>query len=133
MEKKLIINICASKDAFGGYAENCEGIYVMGDSVREVKEEVLKLIPVLKEEWPEEEWPEALKENWPIEWHFDAQSLLQYYQGIISNAALQRLTGINQKQLWNYANGKAKPRKEAKQKITKALHTLGHELLELSL
>lgn len=133
MEKKLIINICASSDSFGGYGENCNGIYVAGNSVREVQEEVRKLIPILKEEWPESEWPEAIKESWPIEWHYDVQSLLQHYQGIFTNAALERLTGINQKQLWNYANGVSKPRNEAKQKIEKALHSLGHELLEFSL
>lgn len=133
MEKKLIINICASSDSFGGYGENCEGIYVAGDSVREVKEESRKLIEVLKEEWPKSEWPQALKEDWPIEWHYDVQSLLSHYQGIFTNAALERLTGINQKQLWNYANGVSKPRKEAREKIEKALHSLGHELLEFSL
>jgi hypothetical protein len=133
MGQKLRINICASSDSFGGYAENCEGIYVAGDSVKEVQEEVYKLIPILKEEWPREEWPQALKEDWPIEWHYDVQSLLMHYQGIFTNAALSRLTGINQKQLWNYAHGLAKPRKEAKNKIEKALHLLGQELLEFSL
>ncbi|MDE6423622.1 MAG: hypothetical protein K2K95_09445 [Muribaculaceae bacterium] len=130
---KLIVNICASADSFGGYSENCEGIYAAGNSVKEVKEDVLEAIKIIKEEWPESEWPQPLKENWPIEWHYDVQSLLRYYEGIISNAALERLTGINKKQLWNYSHGVAKPRKEAKEKIEKALHSLGQELLEFSL
>ena len=130
---KLIVNICASADSFGGYSENCEGIYAAGNSVKEVKEDVLEAIKIIKEEWPEAEWPQPLKENWPIEWHYDVQSLLRYYEGIISNAALERLTGLNKKQLWNYSHGVAKPRKEAKEKIEKALHSLGQELLEFSL
>lgn len=129
-EKKLIINVCASADSFGAYAENCDGIYAAGNSVREVKDDVLAVIEILKEEWPENEWPAPIKENWPIMWKYDTASLLGYYQGIISNAALQRLTGINQKQLWNYANGISKPRKEAREKIETALHTLGKELME---
>lgn len=130
---KLIINICASADSFGGFSENCEGIYAAGDSVKEVKADVLNAIELFKEDNPPEQWPQAIKEEWPIEWHYDVESLLKYYEGIISNAALERLTGINKKQLWNYSHGVSKPRKEAKRKIENALHTLGQELLEFSL
>lgn len=133
MDNKLIISICASNDSFGGYGENCEGIYAAGDTVAEVKQDVLEAIRIYKEITPENEWAIPIKENWPIEWHYDTQSLLRYYQGIFTHSALERLTGINQKQLWNYANGVSKPRKQAKDKIQNALHTLGHELLEFSL
>lgn len=133
MEKKLIICISASSDSFGAHGENCEGIYAMGDTVREVKADVLEVIRMAKEEWPEEQWPAPIRENWPIVWKYDTQSLLQYYDGIISNAALERLSGINKKQLWNYAHGISHPRKEARDKIEKALHTLGQELMEFSL
>lgn len=133
MGNKLIINICASADSFGGYGENCDGIYASGDTVAELKKDVLEAIKIYKEITPYEEWADAIKEDWPIEWHYDAQSLLRYYQGIFSNSALERLTGINQKQLWNYANGVSKPRKKAKEKIQTALHSLGQELLEFSL
>lgn len=133
MDKKLIISICASSDSFGAYAENCEGIFAAGDSVAEVKNDVLEAIRIYKDITPQEEWDKPIKENWPIEWHYDTQSLLSYYQGVFTKSALERMTGINQKQLWNYAHGISKPRKQAKEKIQKALHSLGHELLELSL
>lgn len=130
---KLIVNICASSDSFGAYAENCNGVYAAGDSVKDVKEDVLEVIKILKEETPASELPDPIKEDWPIEWRYDVQSLLRYYEGVITNAALERLTGINKKQLWNYSHGVSKPRKEAKEKIEKALHSLGQELLEFSL
>lgn len=133
MEKNLIINVCASGDSFGAYAENCVGIYAAGDSVAEVKKNVLESIRIFKESNPQSEWGDAIREEWPIVWHYDAQSLLGYYQGVFTNAALERLTGINQKQLWNYSKGISKPRKSARMKIEKALHALGSELLELSL
>lgn len=129
----LIINIGASADHFGAYAENCEGIYAAGDSVEEAKNDVFEAIRLLKETTPAEELPEILKGDFDIEWHYDTQSLLRHYQGIFSNAALERLTGINQKQLWNYANGVSKPRLAARQKIESALHRLGRELIALSL
>ena len=131
--ERLIIKICASSDSFGAYAENCDGIYAAGDSVKDVKKDVLDVIEILKEEVPESELPVPIRENWPLEWHYDVQSLLRYYEGIISNAALERMTGINKKQLWNYSHGVSKPRKAAREKIEKALHSLGQELLELSL
>ncbi|MCM1491287.1 MAG: hypothetical protein NC095_10765 [Muribaculum sp.] len=131
--EKLIINICASEDSFGGYSENCEGIYAAGDSVKDVKNDVLEAIRIYKEITPEDEWAQPIREDWPIEWHYDVESLLKYYEGIITNSALERLTGINRKQLWNYSHGVSKPRKQAKEKIENALHSLGQELLEISL
>lgn len=133
MANKLLINICASNDSFGAFAENCEGIYASGDTAADVKRDVLEAIRIYKEITPEAEWATPIKEDWPIEWHFDVQSLLMYYQGVFTNAALERITGINQKQLWNYANGVSKPRKQAREKISNALHSLGHDLLEFSL
>lgn len=133
MAEKLIITICASKDSFGAYSENCDGIFAAGNTVAEVKADVLEAIRLIKENLPEERWPEVIKGDFNIEWHYDTQSLLQYYQGIFTNAALERLTGIHQKQLWNYANGVSKPRPAARQKIQNALHSLGAELMALSL
>lgn len=130
--EKLIINICASADSFGAFAENCEGVYASGDTVKDVKKDVLDVINIIKDEYPEDKLPLPIKENWDIEWKYDVQSLLRYYEGIISNAALERLTGINKKQLWNYSHGVSKPRKEAKEKIQNALHSLGKELMEFS-
>lgn len=133
MEKKLIIFIGASSDHFGAYAENCEGIYAAGNTVEETKKDVLEAIRLIKENNLESDLPELLRGEFDIEWKYDTQSLLKHYQGIFTNAALERLTGINQKQLWNYANGISKPREKARKKIEDALHGLGRELLSFSL
>ena len=66
-----------------------------------------------------------------IEYHFDVISLLNYFKGILTNAAFERLTGINQLQMSHYANGLKKPRKAQRQKIEKALHQLGEDLRKL--
>lgn len=129
----MIILISASADSFGACAENCKGIYAAADTVQGVKENVHEAIALYRELNPSEDWPEAIRDSWPIEWRYDTQSLLKYYQGIFTNAALGRLTGINDKQLWNYANGVSKPRKAAREKIEKALHSLGSELCTINL
>ena len=132
-DKKLIIVVGASKDHYGAYAENCEGIYAAGDTIEETQKDVLEAIRLLKENLAKADWPEILREEYEIVWKYDVQTLLRHFQGIITNAALERLTGINKKQLWNYANGKASPRPETREKIQTALNKLGEELRAVAL
>ncbi|MCQ2609041.1 MAG: DNA-binding protein [Bacteroidales bacterium] len=61
----------------------------------------------------------------------DVQSFLEYYSDIFSKSALERMTGINQKQLHHYATGLHKPRQAQIKKIEDALHNLGKELLAI--
>ncbi len=70
--------------------------------------------------------------DYQITYRFDIQSLLEHYQNIFSFAALQYITGINQKQLWHYAAGRSKPRAKQAQKIVSSLNRLGKELVSLS-
>jgi hypothetical protein len=60
------------------------------------------------------------------------ESLLSFYDGIITRAALSRLTGINEKQLGHYVCGRSKPRHQQSLKIVNALHSLGNELTAIS-
>lgn len=117
------INVTIEKgaDLFSAWAENIPGIYGEGESVKEVKEDILKAIALFKEQNDEKNIPEGLKGDYNIEWHFDVQSFLQYYSGIFTKAALERITGINQKQLGHYASGLKKPRKAQVEKIENAL------------
>lgn len=67
-----------------------------------------------------------------LSYKFDIQSLLAHYQNIFSFAALQYITGVNQRQLWHYAAGRSKPRPRQAEKIVGALNRLGKELVSLS-
>lgn len=67
-----------------------------------------------------------------LSYRFDVQSLLEHYQNIFSYAALQHITGVNQRQLWHYAAGRSKPRPKQAEKIVNALNRLGKELVSLS-
>jgi len=78
-------------------------------------------------------YPEFLDEDFDIVYKFDTESLLQYYSGILSLSGLEKITGIHQKQLWNYLHRKSKPRKAQIEKIEKGLHALGSELISISL
>ena len=78
-------------------------------------------------------YPSFLDGPFEIEYKFDTESLLAYYSGILSLAGMERITGINRKQLWSYLHGHSKPRKAQVQRIEKAIHTLGAELSTVSL
>ena len=131
--EKLIINIGMSSDHCGAFAENCQGIFGAGNTVSEAKENVLEGLKLLIESQPKENLPDILKGEYGIIYKFDTQSFLKYYENIFSKSALEKITGINQKQLHHYAMGKSKPRPAQKIKIQNALHDLANELLQVEL
>ncbi len=131
--EKVIIIIEKSKDYYSGYSENCDGIYGAGESIQVVKDNIQEAIQLIKTELPESQWPEPIKGDYTLEFKLDVQSLLEYYSGILSLAGLEKITGINQKQLWNYLHHKSKPRQQQIERIEKGLHNLAHELLSISL
>ncbi|MDR1883163.1 MAG: DNA-binding protein [Prevotella sp.] len=61
---------------------------------------------------------------------YDVVSFLESYSKIFSKPALEKITGINQKQFFHYQSGK-KPRKETVLKIQKGLQQLGKELSQV--
>lgn len=131
--EKLIIQIGASSDFFDGFALNCEGVYGGGETLEACKANILEGLRLLQESKAVSDWSEILKGNYEIEYRYDVQSILRYYSGVFTKPALERLTGINQKQLHHYATGLKKPREPQKKKIESALHRLGSELMSLHL
>lgn len=128
---KIIIE--RSSDSFTSYAENVPGIYGQGDSVEEAKKSALDGLRLFKEYNSDKNIPLALKNDFEIVFKFDAESFLNYYKKIFTNAALERLTGINQKQFHHYASGLKRPRTAQMKKIENAIHSLGRELISVEL
>ena len=64
-----------------------------------------------------------------IEWEykFDMASFLNYYSKIMTYAGLSRLTGINQQQLSQYANGYRRPSAKTKEKVQNAIYSLASD------
>ena len=129
--EKLIIQIGASSDFFDGFAVNCEGVYGGGENLEACRANILEGLRLLKESRPMSDWPEILRGEYEIEYMYDVQSILSYYASVFTKPALERLTGINQKQLHHYATGLKKPREPQRKKIELALHRLGSELMSV--
>ncbi len=125
--KIIRIVIERSNDCYWAYAENLAGVSGGGDTVEEAKKEALNALELQKE------LGNIANREYEIRYKYDAESLLQYYKGILNNPAIERITGINQKLIHQYSTGKKKPRIAQRQKITEALHRLGREMLLIEL
>ena len=129
--KKVKIIIEKSVDSFSAYAENVAGIYGQGNTVEEAKKSAIEGLELLKKY--NEKIPAILKSDYEIVFKFDVESFLNFYKKIFTNAALERMTGINQKQFQHYASGLKKPRLAQIKKIETAMHNLGKELIAVEL
>jgi predicted RNase H-like HicB family nuclease len=131
--KQVKIIIERSKDHFSAYAENVEGIYGGGDTPEEAKKSIVEAIELLKKHNKSKNVPAILKSKYELVFKFDTEILLKYYKGIFTKAGLERITGINQRQIQHYSSGLKKPRLTQAKKIESALHKLGKELLAIEL
>lgn len=59
---------------------------------------------------------------------YDVSSFLNYYSKILTLSGLEKVTGINQRQLGHYVQGRTQPRPETVRKIEMSLHALSVEL-----
>ena len=62
---------------------------------------------------------------------YDMPSFLNYYSGILSKSGLEKITGINQKQLWHYSSGKRKPKRQTTLQIQNGLHRFAENLSQI--
>ena len=108
--EKIVMIIEKSRNHYGAYAENGDGIYAAGNTIEEVQADTEQAIELIKNELPQDQWPSALRGEYELVWKFDTESFLQYYGDILTLTGLQRITGINSKQLSHYATGHRKPR-----------------------
>ena len=131
------INAVIERSAEGDCTIYCENEMFsgVGKSPETAKADMLFQMNFFKETAIEKgfSYPKWLDDEFEVVYKFDTQSLLEYYAGVITPAALERLSGIHQKQLWNYMHGHSKPRKRQVEKIERALHSLGSELISIAL
>ena len=116
---------------YSAYIDGLDGVVATGATIEEIESHLKEAVDVFVESCRELgcEVPEALQGEYQIAFTMDVKSLLNLYRKIFTKAGLERLTGINQKQLWHYANGTSVPRTAQVRKIENALHRLGSELL----
>ena len=102
-----------------------------GDTIDAAKQDMLDQIAFYKETALEEgfKYPEFLDGEYEVHYTVDSLSLMRYYvlSGLFSLAGLEKMTGINQKQLWSYLHG-TKPRKAQSNRIKEGFENLRKDL-----
>jgi len=131
--KTIKIIIEKSADYYDAYAKNCEGIYGAGATADEAKQNALECLELFVESRQKNELPKILQGEYKIAFQYDVISFLNYFNRYLTNVAMERLTGINQKLLHQYSTGLKKPRTAQLQKIETAMHGFGNELLSVRL
>lgn len=76
---------------------------------------------------------EVLQGEFTLKFKIDAATFINYYSSIFTKVALSRITGINERQLWHYAAGVHKPRKQQLEKIQRGINALTEELSAIKL
>lgn len=76
---------------------------------------------------------ELLVGEFELKFKIDAATFINCYSNIFTKAALSRITGINERQLWHYAAGVHKSRKTQLEKIQNGIKALTKELQAISL
>lgn len=133
--KKLTVIIESAPNNYSAYLKDVDGVVAIGYSIPEMMEKIQEAILVFKECCEEDgfEVPEPLRGDYQLEYHIDVKTFLEVYSQYFTKAGLERLTGVNQKQLWHYANGQVKPRKKQRERIESAIHRLGRDLIAFTL
>jgi predicted RNase H-like HicB family nuclease len=133
--KKNIVEISFVNNNFSAYVPLLKGCVSTGNTPEEMKENIKQAISLhlkgMKEDG--DKLPLSFKGKYELVFKFDSQSLLKYYKNVITGSALEKYSGINQKQLNHYANMHRKPRMEQVIKIQNAFYNLGKELMEIEL
>lgn len=132
---KITVNVEITDNNYSAYIDDLAGCVATGKTFDELQKEMKDAVDFHLETSREfgDDIPEVFSDDFELVYKFNPESLLTHYRGIFTNAALERLTGINQRQLQRYASGETKPRPEQARRISDAFHKLAHELQVVAL
>jgi hypothetical protein len=64
---------------------------------------------------------------------YDVCAFLDYYSGVLSKSGLEKITGINQKQLWHYSSGLRRPKSTTTRRIQENVRHFAENLRQVQL
>lgn len=129
----VIVDIYYTDNNFCAEAPILPGCVSTASTLAEMKKNIKEAIAFHIESSIEDNdpIPEVFKGDYQFEFKLSIEALLNAYSDIFTKAALSRITGINERQLWHYASGMRKPRPAQRKRIEEGLHRLGTELLTI--
>jgi predicted RNase H-like HicB family nuclease len=133
--EKIIVEVYYSGNNYSAYIPLLPGCITVGDTIEEIEKNMKVAVPFHLEGQSESGGmiPEVFKDEYELVFKLSAEALLNAYSNIFTKAALSRITGINERQLWHYAAGVSKPRPAQLKRIEDGIHKIGRQLIAVSL
>jgi len=131
--EKVLVTVELTDNNYAAYLEKLPGCVSTGKTFEELKKNIAEAVEFHIEGMLEDGDELPFDKQYELAYKFDVESLLMHYNGILTNSSLERLTGINQRQLQRYSSGRSKPREFQSLRIKTGLHRLGKELLAVEL
>ena len=131
--EKVIVEIFYTGKNFCAHVPLLPGCVSTGDKLVEMKKNIREAIEFHLEGCAKDNIPvpEVFMVHYELDFVLSTSALLEAYSNIFTKAALSRITGINQRQLWHYAAGIRKPRPAQAKRIQEGINKLGAELMTL--
>jgi len=133
--KQIVIEVGFVDGNYSAHLPQLPGCVTVGSSLKEIENNMTQLVPFHLEGQKDSggEVPAIFNGEYKFIFKLSIEAMINYYSGIFTKAALSRITGINERQLWHYAAGLHKPRPQQRKRIEEGLHRLGEELISLTL
>lgn len=133
--EKVVVEIGFVGGQYSAHLPELPGCITVGSSIKEIEDNIAEVVPFHIEGQREADGEVAavFDGDYTFTYKLSIEALLNYYSGIFTKAALSRITGINERQLWHYAAGLRNPRPAQRKRIEEGLHKLGQELTSLVL
>lgn len=127
--KRVEVIVEYEEKNLGAYIENAP-IITAGGNLKEIEANMKEAVELYLEDNPD---PGLMFQGeFELKFKVDAPTFINCYGGIFTKAALSRITGINERQLWHYAAGVHKPRKTQLEKVQRGIDALASELSSIN-
>ena len=129
MKKVTAIIETGSDHTFSIYSQGADdlpyGVIGTGDTLAQAKEDFMIAYKEIKDSFTEMNKP---FEEVEFSFRYDIPSFLQEFAYAFTLAGLERITGINQKQLGHYISGYRKPSQKTVRKMEEGIHRFSEQL-----
>ena len=133
--EKVIVEVSYTGRNYSAHIPILHGCVTTGSSLVEIRKHIEEIVPFHIEGLQEDndEYPSIFNGKYEFIYKLSPDTLINEFSGIFTKAALSRVTGINERQLWHYAAGVRHPRQVQRKRIVDGLHKLGKELLSVDM
>ena len=134
-KSRILVILEKTRDGYSAYLPDLPGCIATGETITDVRNEINSAVEFHLEGMRKENLniPERFDREFDLAFKVDISSLFEWFSGILTKSGVSKITGMNQSLISQYVSGIKTPSKKQTKKIERALHNLGHELLEIEL